>query len=288
MEQPPLSRQIRQLESEVGVDLFLRSKRGVTLTASGEAFLKEARSILAQTEKAIQSAQRATTPKRIVIGFSMCAFDRLLPQVVQAFRLAYPNVEITLTEMTTPYQVKALLQGEITVGFLHLPINAPDLQTKTLLSDYLVVALPQTHPLANQSLIALIDLVSEPLVICPRDVKPEFYDQVMQRCQAAGFAPHIVQEVTPPDAAIAFVGAGTGVSLVASHYQTQPTEGVVFRPLQDSLPPLEMAIAWRSDCASEVLHQFLGVIDVYQQLEWGDQSKEINPARYNTASFAIN
>lgn len=240
--------------------LLLRSKRGVALTASGEAFLEEARSVLAQTEKAIQSAQRATTPKRITIGFSMCAFDRLLPQVVQAFRLACPDVEITLTEMITPNQVEALLKGEISVGFLHLPINAPELITKIILSDVLVVALPETHALAKQSSISLKSLKREPLVICPKAVKPEFYEQVIQLCQAAGFEPNIVQEVTPPEAAIAFVAAGTGISLVASHYQTKQNAGVVYLPLEE-LVPLEIAIAWHRDNHSEVLRQFLAVIE---------------------------
>lgn len=264
MQQPPLSRQIRQLEVEMGVDLLLRSKRGVALTASGQAFLEEARSVLAQTEKAIQLAQRATTPKRITIGFSMCAFDRLLPQVVQAFRLACPNVEVTLTEMITPNQVEALLKGEISVGFLHLPINAPELITKVILSDVLVVALPETHALAKQSSISLKSLANEPLVICPKAVKPEFYDQLTQLCQAAGFEPNIVQEVTPPEAAIAFVEAGTGISLVASHYQTKQNTGVVYLPLEEPVPPLSIAIAWHRHNHSEVLDQFLAVIEDYQ------------------------
>ena len=144
-------------------------------------------------------------------------------------------------------------------------------QTETLLREDLVVALPQTLLLASQSSIALKDLADEPLLICPRTVRPEFYDQVLQHCQEAGFIPNICQEVTLPDAAIAFVAAGR-VSLVANHYQMQPTPGVVFRPLQELLPPPEVAITWRRDCASEVLRQLLVVLETHQQIESLDRS----------------
>lgn len=262
MEQPPLSRQIRQLESELGVELFYRSKRGVTLTEAGKAFLDEAKLTLAQAERAAQAAQQAVAAKvqKLTIGFSICGFNQVLPQIIQTFRQLFPNVIVTLIEMSTQVQIQALLNDTIDVGFIHTPNTHPDILTLTLLSEPLVVALPLNHPLTNHKQIDLHLLKSEPFVLCPQYVKPELYSQIMDLCQQSGFQPNIVQEVSPPEVMLGFVESGMGISLVGASAQTRHKVGVIYRPLSTPTPVLEIAAAWRKGAASLLLEHFLDVV----------------------------
>ncbi|ARV61100.1 LysR family transcriptional regulator [Nostocales cyanobacterium HT-58-2] len=261
MEQPPLSRQIRHLEEELGVELFHRTKRSVTLTEAGHAFLEEARLTLAQAEMAVQAAKLASRGKQttLKIGFSICAFNRILPEIIQAFRQDFPHIEINLLEMPTAAQVQALQASEIDVGFLHLPIHADDLQTEVVIWDQIVAVLPENHPLVKLPQLSLRSLAEEPFVLFPRHVKPDYYDQIINTCQHIGFAPRIVQEATPPEVAISFVGAGVGVSLVTAIHQEKQNSGVVFRQLAEAIAPLEIAIAWQKNNKSSVVHSLIDV-----------------------------
>ena len=262
IEQPPLSRQIRQLEEELGVALFERSKRGVALTIAGRAFLDEARLALAQAERAAQVARQAgaTQQTKLVIGFSICVFNRLLSNIIQTFREIAPTVSISLIEVSTPGQVQAIATGDIDVGFVHLPINHPDIVFETVLTEQLVAVLPQGHPLAALPEIPLHLLANEPFVLCPEQVKPDFYQQIMRLCQQAGFQPQVAQEATPPEVIISFVEAGAGVSLVASGAQTRHNAGVVYRAIAESTPQLEIAAAWHKQHQSTILPEFLEVV----------------------------
>ncbi len=262
MEQPPLSRQIRQLEEELGVELFHRSKRGVTLTEAGGAFLDEARLTLAQAERAAKAARQAIElrSQQLTIGFSICAFNRVLPEIIQTFRQEFPDVKVILTEMTTHLQIQALLDEKIDIGFIHAPIEQPDIETITLLREPLVVALPPNHPLAKQEIIDLVSLKNEPFVLCPQPVKPDLYAQIMQLCQQAGFEPNVVQQASPPEVQLALVESGMGISLVAAGAETRHKIGVVYRPLAETTPILEIAAAWQKGHISPVLQQFLLVV----------------------------
>jgi DNA-binding transcriptional LysR family regulator len=260
MEQPPLSRQIRQLEDELQVELFHRSKRGVTLTASGQSFLDEARLTLAQAERAARAARQASQPKTLTIGFSICAFNRVLPELIQAYRQQYADVNVNLTEMATEAQVRALLTEQIDIGFVHAPVSHPDLQTLTLVSEPLVVALPPHHPLVQAEQIDLRSLANEPFILFPESVKPELYAQVMQLCQQVGFSPRVVQEASPPEVMLGLVASGMGISLVASGAEIRHRVGVVYRPLSAPTPVLEIAATWHKQLVSSVLRDFLVLI----------------------------
>lgn len=263
MEQPPLSRQIRQLEEELGVDLFHRTKRGVSLTEAGQAFLDEARLTLAQAERASQVAKRASgaKQKKLAIGFSICIFNHILSGVVQTFRQTFPDVSITLIEMGTSAQVQALVAGEIDVGFVHLPIAEDNIIiTETVLIEPLVVALPAGHPLSSQAEIPLQLLADEPFVLCPQEVKPDLYNKIVTICQQAGFQPKVVQEATPPEVVIRLVEAGAGISLVAASTQSRHLAGVAYRAIAGTTTQLEVGVAWHKQRTSLPVEQFLNVV----------------------------
>ncbi|MBD2102823.1 LysR family transcriptional regulator [Leptolyngbya sp. FACHB-261] len=265
MEQPPLSRQIRQLEDELGVELFYRSKRGVTLTEAGNALLDEARLTLAQAERAAKAAQQAVQAKKLTIGFSICAFNRVLPELIQVFRQRFPEVVVTLTEMSAEAQIQALLNNTIDFGFVHGPVAHSDLHSLTLLSEPVVVALPADHALVEQTQIDLHLLADESFVLCPQPVKPELYAQIMQLCDQAGFRPRIVQEASPPEVLLGLVESGMGITLVAAGAGTRHNLGVVYRPLATSTPlatpQVEIAVVWHKGQTSPIAHQFLSLIN---------------------------
>jgi DNA-binding transcriptional LysR family regulator len=260
IEQPPLSRQIRRLEDELQVELFHRNKRGVTLTPSGKAFLEEAKLTLAQAERAAKAAQRASQPDALSIGFSICIFNRILPELIRAYRQQHPHVGVMLTEIPTEAQIKALLNSEIDVGFIHGPVAHPDLHTFALLTEPLVVALPPNHPLMRQEQIDLQSLADEPFVLCPRAVKPDLYDQAIRLCQQAGFTPNVVQEASPPEVLLGLVASGMGVSLVAAGAEGRHQTGAVYRPLSVFTPVLEVDAVWSRHSSSSSLENFLALL----------------------------
>lgn len=259
MAQPPLSQQIRQLEAELDVQLLYRTKRTVRLTDAGQVFLQEARHLLIQADQAIAIAQRADRGEvgRLILGFVGSATDSILPVILKAFRQRFPNVQLILDEMTTAEQVEALHNNRIQLGFLRLPLNDENLILETVLQESLVVALPEAHPLATQTHVSLVSLAEQPFVLSPRHLGAGFYDQIYSLCQQAGFTPQVAQEAIGMPTIVSLVAAELGVALVPASLQNWQRVGVVYKPLADSTPQIELAIAWRQTDTSPVLHQFI-------------------------------
>ncbi|MBE9171389.1 LysR family transcriptional regulator [Pleurocapsales cyanobacterium LEGE 06147] len=265
MAQQPLSRQIRNLEDELGVQLFYRTKRTVRLTEIGAVFLAEVKKTLKQAEQAISLAQQTSRGEigRLAIGFTGSALNTVLPQIVRQFKTRYPKVELVLESLRTNEQVIALLSGQIQVGLLHPPIAADAiLVLKTLYCEQLVVALPNTHPLARGTPepISIRDLASESFILFPRRVGPFLYDQIVSFCQQRGFSPNVVQEVVPQQTILGLVAVGIGVSLIHASASCIGQSGVVVRHLIEPTPELELAIAWHPETTNPALSGFLEVV----------------------------
>ena len=261
--QQPLSRQIKDLEEELGVELFYRTKRTVRLTEVGEIFLVETRKILQQVDYALELVKQASQGKigRITVGFTGSALNTVLPTAVRQFKQLYPQVDLTLKRMQTPEQVEALHNGQIDLGLLHPPINDDGLFLENIYREQLVVALPDNHPLANVSKpISLQQLANESFILFPRHVGSVLYDRIINLCQQTGFSPNVVQEAIPQQTILGLVAAEIGISLIHSSARTLGRDGVVLKDLIEPTPTLETAVAWSPNTTNLVLPSFTKIL----------------------------
>lgn len=261
--QQPLSRQIRDLEAELAVQLFHRTKRTVRLTEVGQAFLTEARKTLRQAEQAVLIAQQVNRGEigQFAVGFTGPALNSVLPKIIRLFKEQHPQVKLALERLQTPEQVDALMHSQIQVGLLHPPIENDTLILETIQREGLVVVLPDTHPLAQNTPdpISVRELVNESFILYPRQVGPVLYDHIINLCQQAGFSPKVVQEVVPQQTILGLVSAEIGVSLLHASAQAITPAGVVIRELVEPTPELELAIAWHPETTNPVLPAFLAI-----------------------------
>ncbi|MCU6604118.1 LysR substrate-binding domain-containing protein [Peribacillus frigoritolerans] len=262
--QPPLSRQIQQLEGEVGVLLFHRTNRRVELTNAGKAFLEKAYQMLDLVEDAFDTARMTARAEhgKLVIAFTGTG-ENILP-IVQKYRAKYPSVNLNLQQMGTTAQIHALHGKQIDVGLLTPPVNSEQLIVKNYMHLPLKAMLPEKHPLALKGgPISIADLADESFVITPRVIGPGFYDVITKTCLQAGFSPNITVETHDLQTVMSLVSLGMGVSLTAGNIQTT---GVVFKELADTTVMLDIAVAYRRDEKSEVFHSFLDMFFDYYSI----------------------
>ncbi|MBN9387528.1 MAG: LysR family transcriptional regulator [Chloroflexi bacterium] len=263
--QPPLSQQIQRLEKKMGVKLFVRTKRKVELTEAGIIFLEEARRTLAQAESAVKTAQRAARGEvgRLVVGFVGSSAYGFLPTAVRTFRERFPDVELTLKELTTVEQLQALKTELIDIGFLRPPIFEEELEQETVQKEPFLIALSEKHPLARLNTVPPQALAHEPFILVPPSLAPGFYNQMISICAQAGFQPRKVQEAIQFHVIVSLVAAGLGIAFVPSAIQTFQRSDVVYRPLENITTQAEIVAVWRSKSSSGVLRSFLEVVRNY-------------------------
>ena len=257
--QPPLSQQIKTLETELGVQLFHRTKRKVDLTDAGRLFLPEARAALAQAGHAEEVARRAQRGEigRLRLAFVTSAAQSVLPCIIRTFRAANPGVDVELMEMTPARQIEALDAGRADVAFLRPPLARPDFVVQPLLTEPIVVALPDWHPAAKRRQVKLHDLRTEPFVVFPREHGPGLYDLVLSLCRAAKFSPTVAYEANQMNTILAYVASGLGVALVPASLMELQRSGVAYRALAGPRTDVELAMVYpkRNDCS--VLGRFI-------------------------------
>ncbi|XVQ09826.1 LysR family transcriptional regulator [Spirillospora sp. CA-255316] len=262
MAQPPLSQQIKALEEELGVRLFHRSSRRVTLTPAGEVFVAEARGVLAAADRARLSAQAAGRGDtgHLVLGLVGSAAFAALPRLIRAFRGRHPRVDLTLREMTTAEQAARLLSGELDAGLLRPPLAgeaARELRLLTLGTEALVAALPAGHALAGRRRVAISELAAEPFVLFPRPAGPGLHDQITALCRRGGFVPALGQEAVQMQTIVGMVAAGLGVSLVPDSVARLRREDVAFVPVTPRTVTSALSLAWHPDAPSPALANLL-------------------------------
>lgn len=265
MTQPPLSQQILQLERELGIELFKRSKRNVELTAAGKVFLEEVRRILTHIDQAKDAALKAQLGMlgRLELGFVGSATFDMLPGIIRAFREQFPEVDLVLHEMSTPMQLKAFYNNSIDIGFVRAPVIDSLITLLPVHQETCVAVVPRLHPLAQRSSISMDELSAERFILVERDVWPSWYDDILSKCYEAGFSPIIRQHVKEMQTIIGLVGAGVGVSIVPRSTENIQARDVEYVDIQGEAPQVAMSIAWRTDNDSALVKQFINTATGY-------------------------
>lgn len=259
--QAPLSVAIQTLERELGAQLFHRTNRHVALTEYGAAFRIHADAVLDRVARGIADMHEMVSGHagRLRIGFT--AASSLLPffpQIVSAFRTAYPRVEVTLRDLSSAGQIVALQDREIDVGFIrsHQAHPPADIAFTKLLQDPLVVAMRDDNPLSERPVLTIGDLREEPLIFYPPRSGIGIYDQVMRACARNGFSPYVVQEAQDASTLIGLAATGLGVAIVPSELQCIAVPHVLYRPLADKEAMTELLLAARAGEASAPIANF--------------------------------
>jgi DNA-binding transcriptional LysR family regulator len=263
--QPPLSRQIKQLEDELGAALLLRDRRSVELTDAGEIFLQEARGILNQAEHAMESVGRAARGElgklRVGIGSGLGqAVNRALFEHVKS----HPGVEVECQDILSSLQNAALLVREIDVGFLRPPIDAENLASQKLFEEPFCVYIRKGHPLARRRKLKLAELKDEALLLYDRNVSRGVYDKTLELYREAGLTPRIIRTHTAPydEAGAVLVASGKGIYLGVGAVRSKPdgANDVLMVPLDEPNAKVSAHVAWRKWETSGVVLAFLETV----------------------------
>jgi DNA-binding transcriptional LysR family regulator len=262
--QPSLTKQIQQLEQELGFPLFYRTKKKVELLDTGHVLFDEAQRLLLQAEKAIQSVQKTHTAQsgRLVIGFSPSATPEVLPRILRKYHALYPNVVVDLVEITAPKSAALLLESTMSVALVRSPSFASREQFcfETILRERFVVALPDSHRLALQESIRIKTLANEPLIVPPLKPGWGYSDAIFQIFRDHAIEPRIAEEATQALAVITLVAGGFGVALVPASLSNLRVPGVTYRPIEGRSRITELTVVWKRDSRASTLRAFIDTV----------------------------
>lgn len=257
--QPALSQQIRQLEEEIGVTLFERSRHKVCLTPAGKAFYENAQRILAQADQAVAKARKVESGDAgtIRIGFVSTAAIRVLPVAMKKLQKQVPSAEVELNELAAGEQIDGLYKEQLDIGFVHAQLSQDVLKTRIVARDRLIVAVPGSCKLAGCARVDLKDLASYPAIMPASHSSSGFFEQVRMAYQRAGVRPERVHNTRLLQTGLLLVAAGLGVSLVPESFQSIHVKGVAYKKLKVEPPLCEMVAVWRRDNDSPLLNRFI-------------------------------
>jgi DNA-binding transcriptional LysR family regulator len=260
--QPALSRQIQDLEKELGFKLFERLPRGVKLSTAGKAFLEDARRILQEVSEATSRADRVARGLlgTLRVGFAENAsWHGVVPDSFRRFREQQPDAELQLQPAASPAQLEATRSGRLDAAFVHfMPKSDSELHQLPVAITHVELAAPKGHPLTKLKRFRLRDLTNAPFVCFPRQESPVFYDRLMRQCYRGGLkSPRIVQEGPNEATILSLVSTGLGVGWVLGTARWRCPESVVLLPVTDLKLPLPLALVWRKDNTSPLLAKFV-------------------------------
>ena len=254
--QPSLSRQIQQLEDELGIQLFERSNKRVALTEGGRTFLVDAKRILQFADASVRHARESAEGTRgeLRISFIGGAMMTEMPLVLSTFRRRFPHVELL------PYAIhnehmEALLDGRVDIAWT-VPTAHPDFGTRDITSDRLSAALPADHPLATAERVDLADFGDEPLITLARSIGQSLHDAVVELALRHGYRPSRLYEVNDDVTALGFVAAGFGVAIIPNAWSVIRIPGIVHRPLTVDVF-VRQSLCWRIDSYTPLVRSFV-------------------------------
>ena len=260
--QPALSRQIQNLEEEIGFKLFDRLPRGVKITAAGKLFLDDARRILKEITDATVRAKRIGTglAGTLRVGFvQSLSWHGIVPESLRHFRVHRPEAELRLKPLSTTEQIGAVRSGSLDAGYIFtMEETASELNQLRVGFVNVMLAAPVGHTLTKLRKLQLRDLIDAPFILFPRLVSPVFFDRLMAACARGGLkTPHVVQE-TPDEAIIlSLVACNIGVGFVSSASRWRCPPDVALLSVTDLNLRLPFALIWRKDNDSPLLAKFL-------------------------------
>ncbi len=260
--QPPLSQQIRQLETMLGFQLFYRTKRNVQLTEAGQVFLDETQQIFKQLQEAIEKGRQTNRGEtgRLAVGFVSSAVYKILPPILRKFRTSVAGVSLELHELTSDRQIQWLQEGKLDIGFVRPPIARADFEIAAMFQEPLILALPESHSLCNRAKISSSLLANESFIIFPRPVAPELYDRIIALCQQANFSPKVVQEAIQMQTIVSLVAADMGIAIVPASIQNLQRTGVIYKPISETTPTSAIAAIWRTNKRSATVDRFIKIV----------------------------
>ncbi|WP_414585311.1 LysR family transcriptional regulator [Scytonema sp. PCC 10023] len=267
--QPALSRQIKNLEDELGVVLFLRQSDGLTLTEGGKFFLEQAKDILNRSHVAVQTLKThyTNTDKPLVIGYIPTILQTFLGQTLHSFGRSYPEVAVRLQEMPPSEQVRALRDGAIDIAFMGNPPDELDEEftVKCVKKVLIAAVIPDTHPLANESSINLASLASEKFIGMSEEKFPGRNDRIRDTCRCAGFMPNLHLFADSHASMIALVAAGQGIAVMPNEAEALPHPQVVFMRLHHPIYYARSTAVWRKETPYKSLDKYLKILFEYVQ-----------------------
>jgi LysR family transcriptional regulator, benzoate and cis,cis-muconate-responsive activator of ben and cat genes len=260
--QPPLSRQIQQLEETLGVQLFERNSRPLKLTETGKFFYSHAVQLLAQTAELESMTRRVGNIERsLSVGFVGSTLYGMLPKIIRRFRDENTTVELSLHEMSTMDQIRALKDGRIDVGFGRIRHEDANIRRVILREEQMIVALPEGHPLSlAKPILALRDLINETLIVFPKAPRPSYADQVLSAFKDRALEPRKIYEVRELQIALGLVAAGEGISIVPSSVYGLKRDDVSYKELDDPTLVSPIIMSMRALDESRDIREMLELI----------------------------
>jgi DNA-binding transcriptional LysR family regulator len=266
--QSAISEQTTDLEREIGVALLVRGQQKTTLTPAGEAFLAEAKKVLAAADNAVETARRASRGEigALTVGFFNGGTGADVPEIIKNFRRLHPDVRVTVADMVPGLQSAALIEGNIDLGFTR-PLETPFdqlLHSEVLYLDLLVAVLPKDHPMAAQEAVDLRSLAQERFVLVARESSPSLFGRILRLCSEAGFSPQIVSTGVAWASVTLLVEAGEGIAILPSNLQHGASKNLVFRRLTNPGAEIGLVMAWSPHREGPVLRAFLNLVRNYR------------------------
>lgn len=268
--QPALSRQMKLLEAELGIDLFERLPRGVRLNAAGRTFLTEIRDLHGQIGRAVAAARAAAAGQHGRFRLSLIeavAWRGLVPDAIRRYRTEFPAVDLSLIALPTAEQLAALRQRQSDAALIYNPPPAEDLTAIPLMDHPVVLAVPVESPLADRETVTLADLADQPMIGFQRRASPQFFDDIQAGLRAAGVVPRQMVELVTETEILALVSAGAGMALVNACQIWRPPHGVRFLPVRDLGVHLRLALVHRQGDRAPALLQFVAILRELARVE---------------------
>ena len=267
MAQPPLSRQIARLETDLEVKLFDRTRAQVRLTPAGEVLLDRSRQILDQVESAFRETTRIGQGRagRLRIAFVGSASHGVLPTIIKSYRAHFPDVDLALSAMNNADLERALVQRDIDIAVARPALVMQDLRTVELHREPLVLALPDDHRLNSQARINLQDLADETFVLYPRRPRPSFADHILNVLAEEDVAPAETIFAQDYQSAISLVSVGVGVSVVPESVSTSRRAGILYRAYEGMNPGTGLSAHARRDDVKPHVLNFFRIAEIFKK-----------------------